>query len=68
MRSPDISPWAWQALSAEALALAYKLHLTVIGGSPKGPWVVRGEGLAKELRGGDADALVLRAAKELTNG
>lgn len=59
-----VTPWAARAMSPEALTLAKRLRLTVIGPAP---YVVRHPSMAKELRGRDVDALVLAAAKELTD-
>lgn len=62
-----ISGWANTAMSLEAQKIAAGLRLVVIGTSPRGPWVVRHPNLSKDLRGGDVNALVLTAAKELVD-
>lgn len=59
-----VTPWAHRAMSEDSRKVAVRLRLTVIGPAP---YVVRHPGLAKELRGRDVDALVLAAAKELTD-
>lgn len=61
-----ISGWARTAMSTDASRLADRLHLVVVGTSPQGPWVVRHPDITPK-RGRDLDAMVLAAAKELTD-
>lgn len=60
-----LSPWAIQAMGPEARTLALRLRLDIQGKSPKGPWALRHPQLARR-EGNDIDALVLAAAKEIT--
>ena len=60
-----ISPWARNAMSPEARSLAARLRLQVTGGSPRGPWTIQCPG--HRWDGGDVDALILKAAKELSH-
>ena len=59
-----ISPWARRAMSDEVSAIADRLHLQIIATNPSGPFVVRHPKLT-DRRGGNVDALVLAAAREL---
>lgn len=60
-----IAPWARNAMTLEAQTIARGLGLSVTGKSPKGPWTIQCPGHRWE--GGDVNALVLKAAKELSD-
>lgn len=55
-------------MSEEAWRLADRLRMVVVsaGESPNGPWLVRHGRLIDPLRGSDIDALIVRAAQEIS--